>query len=143
MYDNLTKVYNMAVFNKALINVLCITFLLCTFNAAASDDEYMKLLEAEAEESVLDQTGQRESNDTLHNNITKKNWVGECDYIDDILPLGLVWEEFSSYLKQCSLSTFAFYRRLDMNLQRSVYENYSKSASAELNVLRQEILKHY
>lgn len=136
----------MAVFNRYSINLVCAIILFCSNNAVASDDEYLKLLEAEAIDSRLDRDGQRKNNNIAHNasvNLDKRDWAGECDYVDDVLPSGLVWEEFSSYLKQCSLGTYVFYRRLEFDLQRSIYNTYSNTAPTKNSILKEAILKYF
>jgi len=48
----------MALFSRTFFNTLCITALLCSYQAMASDDEYLRMLEGEAEDVKLDQSGQ-------------------------------------------------------------------------------------
>lgn len=115
-------------------------------NAMAGDDEYMKLMEAEAAGTHLDKGGQRKSSRVKHNlsiNTEKRKWLGECDYSDDVLPPGLAWEAFPSYLKQCYLGTYVFYRRLESDLQRSAYNAYLKTAPIKIGVLKKEISNYY
>jgi hypothetical protein len=39
----------MAFYSRSVVNILCIADLLCSYKAAASDDDYLKMLEGEAE----------------------------------------------------------------------------------------------
>ena len=48
----------MASFSRSFFNILCIAVLLCSYKAVASDNEYLKMLEGEAEDVKLDQSGQ-------------------------------------------------------------------------------------
>ena len=136
----------MKVNNRYFFSYLCTIILMFSHDAMASDDEYMKLMEAEAAETHLDLGGQRKSSGAKHNisiNTQKRDWPGECDYTDDVLPSGLVWEEFPSYLKQCYLGTYVFYRRLELNLQHSVYDAYLKTAPIKLSALKKEISNYF
>lgn len=139
----------MVFFSRSILNTLYVaTFLstfLGTFNAQANDDEYMKQLEVEAEGLHLDSRGQR-ANDAEKNgagNQSAKQWTGECDYANDALSSGVVWEEFSSYVKKCHPGDYAYYRRLGTSSQHSVYDRYVKKPSMNQSTFKQEILKYF
>ena len=136
----------MYIYSRRPIRILCVSIVLFTCDAVASDD-YMKLLEAEADGTELDPGGQSKTNTTVHRapvNVDRRDWQGECDYVNDVLALGVVWEEFASHLKQCSLGTYVFYRRLDLDSQRLVYiNNYSKNAPTKLSILKKAIFKYF
>jgi len=138
----------MVVFNKDGKHSVCAIILLFASSSAMASDDYMKLLEAEAEGTSLDQSSdQREDKTTVISagiDTEKKAWVGECDYAKDVLALGVVWEEFASYLKQCSLGTYVFYRRLEHDLQYTIYnDNYSKTAPTKLSRFKKAILDYF
>jgi hypothetical protein len=85
-------------------------------DAIADDDDYMRMLEAEAEDSTVDQGISTEDDNIIQGHTAEKaerTWPGECNYTVDILPPDLVEDEFSSYLKQCVMASFTFYRRLE------------------------------
>ncbi len=137
--------FSRSVFNTFSIVVLLVV-LLATFNAQAADDEYLKQLASEVKNVHLDKSGQRNNNNTAHNasgDAKQRKWVGECDYSNEVMPAGLAWAEFSSYLKQCSLATFVYYRRLDSDLQRSVYNTYSKASTMKSSKLKKDILTYF
>ncbi len=131
-------------YSRPLFTVLCIIIALCTPNVYAGDD-YLKMLEAEAEDLHLDKSGQRENSSIVHSKpaTDRRDWDGECDYVDEAMLPGVVWEEFSSYIKQCYLGTYAYYRRLDDNLQRSIYNSYKKNAPVKQTTLKKEILNYF
>ncbi|VAW52955.1 hypothetical protein MNBD_GAMMA06-77 [hydrothermal vent metagenome] len=142
----------MAVFNRFLSNIFFIIVLLAAFlavfNVQATDDEYLKQLELEVKNVHLDKSGQRTNNSAAHgrnaaDNTKEKNWIGECDYADGMMPKNLPWEEFSSYLKQCSLATFVYYRRLVPELQHSVYDTYAETSTMKLSKLKKNILTYF
>ena len=128
--------------NGNILAYLCATILLCSQNVIASEDNYLSLLEAEAENSRLD-SGESDNKHHVAINVENKDWLGECGSIDDVLPSNIGQEEFSSYLEQCSMTTFSLYRRLDSDSQQSVYKSYVSTASLKVSELRKKIFKHY
>ncbi len=135
----------MAFFSRSVFNILCITALLCSYEAMASDDEYLKMLEGEAEDVKLDQSGQLKNKEKINESnsgITKTNWKWEGDLEGDILPPGLAQDELATLLKQNYYGTFVFYRKLNSVDQKTVYYHYSKASTADLDSIRQDILNH-
>lgn len=133
----------MATFSRPIFNILCIAALLCSYKAIASDDEYLKMLEGEAEDVKLDQSGQLKDTGQIDNSssgITKTNWKWEGDLEGDTIPPGLAQDEFATLLKQNFYGTFAFYRKLNSVDQQTVFYHYSQSSPANLDAIRQDIL---
>ncbi len=115
-------------------------------DAIADDDDYMKILETEAENSTVDQGVSTESYNVIQGHTVERaerTWLGECNYTVDILPPDLVKEEFSSYLKQCVMASFTFYRRLEPGAKSLIYKDYKKSTLVKLSTLRKNILKYF
>ena len=134
----------MDVFNNYLVIILSITISLFSLSVSAEDD-YLLMLEAEAGSSRLDQGGKRVIDDEKRRkqlDFVEKKWQGECDYDEDVLQSSLPREEFSSYLKQCSLSLFVFYRRLDINSQVLVYEEYENASPIKFTSLKETIINY-
>jgi len=134
----------MALSSQSVFNILCIAVLLASFEAVASDDAYLKMLEGEAEDVQLDQSGQLKDKQQTNNDttdvITKTNWKWEGDLEGDALPAGLAQDEFASLLKQHFYGTFVFYRKLNSVDQQTVYYHYTKASKADLDSIRQDIL---
>jgi len=133
----------MAFFSRSIFNILCVAVLMCSFKVIASDDEYLKMLEGEAEDVKLDQSGQLKDKEHINQStsvITKTNWKWEGDLEGDSLPSGLAQDEFASLLKQHFYGTFAFYRKLNSVDQQTVHYHYSKASPADLDSIRQDIL---
>jgi hypothetical protein len=129
---------------KSFLTVLRTLFLMYSFSAIAADD-YMSLLEAEAEGSELDHGGQLEAGGTKYKDpagLVERKWQGECDYAADVLPTDLVHEEFASYMKKCTLSIFVYYRKLDADSKNLVYEKYKKTIPIKLSSLRKAVLSY-
>lgn len=136
----------MAFFSRSITGFLYIVVFLSAFSAQANEDEYLKMLEQEASDLHLDQSGQRETDGAAHSasmDMVKKKWDGECDYDSDVLLAGVDQTEFSSYLKQCYLGTYAYFRRLDVNLQHVVYDSYKKHTPIKQSALKKEIVNYF
>ena len=128
-------------------NILCIAVLLCSFEAKSNaDDEYLKMLEGEAEDVKLDQSSQLKNKEQINKDstdgITKTDWKWDGDLEGDALPKGLAHDEFATMLKQHFYGTFVFYRKLNSVDQETVYYHYTKSSSAGLDSIRDDILGH-
>lgn len=136
----------MAFLSRNVVNFVSCLVLFAAFNVQAADDDYLKMLEAEAEGSHIDDSSQSKKNAAVVSTAAiadRKEWIGECDYISDAMPDDLAREEFASYMKQCSLGTYVFYRRLEPNLKNAVYKTYTAMSPATLTVLKKEILKYF
>ena len=131
---------------RLIVNSLCITALLFSLKVVATDDAYLRMLEGEAEEASLDKSGQLKEAEPINKNstdgITKTNWKWEGDLEGDALPSGLAQDEFATLLKQHFYGSFVFYRKLNSIDQQTVYYHYTKSLSADLDSIRQDILDH-
>ena len=131
----------MACINRS---VLLMSGILMLFSSNVfAEDDYLKMLESEAEDLELDQSGQ--INDTKRDgvvdkeNITKADWTWDGELEGNILPAGLAQNEFGSLLKQQFYGTFVFYRKLNSNDQKTVYYHYSKSPKPDLDDVRKDI----
>jgi len=136
----------MAFFSQSVFQILMTVCLLCGFNAHAVADDYLKMLEAEAEDVKLDQSSQLKDKEQINKDSTdgilKTNWRWEGDLLGDVLPIGLAQDEFATLLKQEFYGTFVFYRKLNSVDQSTVYYHYSKSSTAALDAIRDDILSH-
>lgn len=135
----------MVFFSRSVFSSLCLIILLSTFNVQASDDDYLKMLESEAEGVKLDQSGQikdKQQTSEEGSGITKTDWSWEGDIEGDVLPPGLAQDEFATLLKQHFYGTYVFYRKLNSVDQNTVYYHYTKASPAELEPIRQDILNH-
>ncbi|VAW55432.1 hypothetical protein MNBD_GAMMA05-2467 [hydrothermal vent metagenome] len=134
----------MDVFNKLLVKTLFVVTLSFSLNAVAADD-YLLMLEAEAKSVQLDQAGSGNANPKQReqqSNVVETDWHGECDYAKEVLQQNLHREEFSSYLKQCSLSLFVFYRRLDVGSQAAVFDTYKNASPIKFSSLKKTIVNY-
>ncbi len=139
----------MVFFRRSALNSLCHSFclivLLSASNVQASEDDYLKMLESEAEDVTLDQSGQLKDTQQISDDdsgITKTDWNWEGNLEGDVLPQGLAQNEFATLLKQHFYGTFVFYRKLNSVDQNTVYYHYTKATPAELEIIRQDILNH-
>lgn len=127
-----------------VISAMIFSLLSFTVNA----DDYLKMIEGEAEDLSLDKSGQIQTSQPVANTsadgITKKDWAWEGDLDDDSIPAGLAQDEFATFLKQRYYGTFVFYRKLSSVDQNTVYYRYTQSSMAnnvaDLDAVRQDIL---
>jgi len=124
---------------------LFITVFFSPFQLMATDDAYLKMLEGEAENSTLDQSGQLHDQEVVDiksskDSLNKTNWTWEGNLEGDILPLGLAQDEFTLLLEQNFYGTFVFYRKLSSIDKQTVHYHYTKNQKAELDAVRKEIL---
>jgi hypothetical protein len=136
----------MAFFGQSVFKILIVIFVLCAFSVTASADDYLDMLEAEAEDVKLDQSSQLKDKEQINKDstdgITKTNWIWEGDLVGDSLPANLAQDEFATLLKQNFYGTFVFYRKLNSVDQRTVYYHYTQSSPAKLDPIRDDILNH-
>ncbi len=132
----------MACINRSAL--LTLSFLVLLSSAVFADDDYLKMLESEASDLELDQSGQinkpKIDKNSDQDGITKQGWKWEGELDGDTLPTGLERDEFATLLKQQFYGTFVFYRKLNSNDQKTVYYHYSKSPEPDLDVVRKDIL---
>jgi len=129
----------MAFLSRSVSSIVIV--FLSAFNAQA--DDYLKMLESEAEEVKLDQSGQlkeKEHKSDDDSGITKTDWHWEGDINGDVLPPGLARDEFATLIKEHFYGTFVFYRKLNTIDQNTIYYHYKKASPAELEPIRQDIL---
>jgi hypothetical protein len=135
----------MALSSRSVFTFLVVNILLSIFNAQASDNDYLKMLESEAKDAKLDQSGQlkdKEQASEENSAITKRNWNWKGDIDSESLPSGLAQDEFATLLKQNFYGTFVFYRKLNSVDQNTIYYHYAKASPAALEPVRQDILNH-
>lgn len=109
-------------------------------NVAANKNDYLELLNNEAEETRLD-SGSNHGHNSQQT--VEKYWPGECDYTTEQMPPGILWEEFSSYLKRCSIGSYVFYKKLKPGSQYSVYKYYKKTKNLKLQSLQSYVLNNF
>jgi len=130
--------------SRTAISIFVMAFITWSTSVVASDDAYLKMLEGEAEDLQLDQSGQLKDKLSVDNSssdtVNKTEWKWEGDLLADSLPKGLSQEEFAAVLKQNFYGTFVFYRKLNSVDQQTVHYHYSKSGNPNLDSIRQNIL---
>lgn len=129
---------------RTVISLFVAALLTWSTSVVASDDDYLKMLEGEAEDLQLDQSGQLKDKPSVDNRssdtVNNTEWKWEGDVLADSLPKGLSHEEFSAVLKKNFYGTFVFYRKLNSVDQQTVHYQYSKSDNPNLDSIRQHIL---
>lgn len=129
---------DMQLINRLFICVVMLCMLVST-PALAADDAYLKMLNGEAEELELDQSGQLKQEEQKSTHIKQSDmWGGELQ--SDEIPKGLSPEEFESVLKQNFYGTYMFFNKLDSADKQTVFYRYSKAGTPDTEVIRQSIM---
>lgn len=106
----------------------------------AADDAYLKMLNGEAEELQLDQSGQLKQDEEQKKHVKKNTlWSGSSMSGEDI-PAGLLEEEFVDLLRHNFYGTFVFYNRLDSADRQTVFYRYNKTETPNLEEIRAGIM---
>ena len=130
--------------SRKAIRALVVVLFTWSASVAASDDAYLKMLEGEAEDLQLDQSGQLKNEASVENSssdtVNETDWKWEGDLLADSLPRGMAQDEFAAVLKQSFYGTFVFFRKLNSVDQQTVYYHYSKSDNPNLDSIREHIL---
>lgn len=126
-----------------LIDRLCICMVMLCMLAStpslATDDAYLKMLNGEAEELELDQTGQLKQEEQKSTHIKQSDmWGGGLQ--SDEIPKGLLPEEFEGMLKQNFYGTYMFFNKLDSADKQTVFYRYSKADTPDAEAIRQSIM---
>lgn len=134
----------MALLHRLVSNIAILMVMILPLESVA--DNYLKMLESEAEGVTLDKSGQLKEKQQVDtgstDGITKTDWAWEGDLQDDVLPQGLAQDEFATLLKQRFYGTFVFYRKLNSVDQQTVYYHYTKTSPAALDSIRNDIMSH-
>ena len=108
--------------------------------AWATDDDYLKMLDSEAEDLQLDASGQlkKEKKNNAKSAITTFEWDGATG--KEGFPTGLAQDAFEAFLHQYYYGTYIFFRKLDSADKDTVYYRYSKQAAPNIDNVRQNVM---
>lgn len=132
---------------RSTFNAFVVVLFLGSYEVVAADDAYLKMLEGEAEDLNLDQTGQLNKEEENTDKTKKRKTLDSRALWDsaagsDVLPTGLTEEKFPDFLKKNFYGTYLFYKKLNTIDQRTIYYHYSKNKSADIDAVRKDILSH-
>ena len=136
--------------NHYRVVVVLVSLLFSMMSSTVRADDYLKMIEGEAEDLTLDKSGQivnqEQPAELSADDITRTDWKWEGDLQHNEIPPGLAQDEFATLLKQHYYGTFVFYRKLSSVDQNTVYYHYSQTSEADsradLDSIRQDILSH-
>ena len=127
------------------LNSLIITGLLVSASSsiglsAFAADDYLKMLDSEAEDVTLDTSGQLkpEKKNEKESAITSFEWDGAVENAS--FPTGLGQDAFETFLHKYYYGTFIFFRKLDSADKETVYYRYSKEASPNIDNVRKNVM---
>ena len=105
----------------------------------AADDAYMMMLEGEAADLKLDQSGQLKKKQQKPGAEKKAfEWNGELE--EEKLPGGLGIEQFEAFLQQYFYGTYVFFNKLNSTDKNTVYYRYSQADKPELENVRKNVM---
>ena len=140
----------MALICQSRVAVVLVMISVSVLTSPAIADDYLKMIEGEAEELSLDKSGQIVSQQASEHNstdvVTRTDWKWDGDLEENKVPPGLAQDEFATFLQDRYYGTFVFYRKLSTVDQNTVYYHYSQTSQADsmadLDSIRQDILSH-
>ncbi len=136
----------MTCFRRYGVGFTCLALLVFSCGSSAGEDDYLKMLEGEAEEVSLDSSGQLKKHEALSREeakvVLKEDWEWEGEIDSEYMPPGLAQDEFATYLKQYFYGTFVFYRKLTPPDRDRIFAEYDRLRKPRLDALRDNILDY-
>ena len=128
----------MSLNNRIFFSFLVPFAVLAGLPVQAADDDYLKMLEVEAETVQLDDSGQLKPENDPESPVTTFKWDGTLNKED--FPKGLDQEAFESFLHKYYFGTYVFFKKLDSTDKNTVYYRYSKEDAPSIEVVRQNVM---
>ena len=104
----------------------------------ATDDDYLKMLEGEAETVQLDDSGQLKQENNPQSPITSFEWDGTVN--KDGFPKSLNQEAFEAFLHKYYFGTYVFFKKLDSTDKNTVHHRYSKEDMPNIENVRKDVM---
>ena len=104
----------------------------------ATDADYLKMLEAEAEEVQLDDKGQLKQDADRQSAVTTFEWDGSVS--KQGFPRELNQKDFEAFLHRYYYGTFVFFRKLDNVDKDTVYHRYTKESAPSIENVRENVM---
>lgn len=105
---------------------------------SATDDAYLKMLEGEAENVHLDDSGQLKQADDKQSPVTTFEWDGAQQ--KDGFPTGFGQDAFEEFLHKYYFGTYVFFKKLNSADKNTVYYRYSKEDTPSIENVRQNVM---
>jgi len=125
---------------RLLIRLFFSAWMLAVTHVQAADDPYLNMLEDEADDLQLDQSGQLTKKTEEKQNLVKKASVWSGELQQETIPPGLAMEQFEAFLQENFYGTYAFFNKLDTTDKNTVYYRYSQALEPDLEFVRQNVM---
>jgi len=123
--------------SRIFISLLITAAIFAGLPVSATDDEYLKMLEGEAENVQLDTSGQLQQQ-TKQSAITSFEWDGAIAEQGFSTELGQ--DAFEAFLHKYYYGTFIFFRKLNSADKDTVYHRYTKESSPSIDNVRKDVM---
>lgn len=110
-----------------------LTLCACLHAIPASADAYLDALNAAADDVELDPNTKQEQQRSTN--------TGGSIAVGGGMPSGMSREDFEAYLQRRYIGSFAFYKKLNTDRKRRVYESYRERA--DIDYVRDQIKRQY
>ena len=126
--------------SRIIASLLIPSTMFAVMPASAAGDDYLKMLDSEAEDVQLDTSGQlkQETQNQKESAITSFEWDGTTDKAG--FPTGLAQDAFEAFLHKYYYGTYIFFRKLDSADKDTVYYRYSKESRPNIDNVRQNVM---
>ncbi len=125
---------------RLVVKILIPGLIVALTAARADNDPYLKMLESEASDVQLDQSGQLQKQEKEQIQADKVfEWKGELRQ-QDTVPKGLDIEQFETFLRENFFGTYVFYSKLNTTDRDTVYYRYGKAEKPDLENVRKNVM---
>lgn len=128
----------MSHYNRIFASLVISVFAQVAIPVWAIDADYLKMLEAEAEQVQLDDSGQLKQDADEQSAITTFEWDGSVS--QEGFPGKLSQKDFEAFLHQYYYGTFVFFKKLDAVDKDTVYLRYMKESAPSIENVRQNVM---
>jgi hypothetical protein len=125
---------------RLFISLFLSAWMLAVMTVQAADDAYLNMIEEEADDLLLDQSGQLTIKIKEKQNLVKKAFAWNGELQEETIPAGLAMEQFEAYLQENFYGTYAFFNKLNTTDKNTVYYRYSQARKPDLEFVRQNVM---
>jgi hypothetical protein len=126
--------------SRISVSLLITASLLAGLPMSAADNDYLNMLDSEAEDLQLDASGQLKQEKKNHGEPAKTTFEWDGTMAKEGFPTGLGQDAFEAFLHKYYYGTYIFFRKLNSVDKDTVYHNYSKEAAPHIDAVRQNVM---
>jgi len=130
-------------FNRSTFIPFAFIALLSTFSVHAGDDDYLKMLEDEASDLKIDKSNQLSNEEKTRENpqVKRPAWNQKRKSSLNTIPPSLTQNKFEKLLEEHFNNAYISYKNLSEDAQDTIYHNYKKGKSEDIDSIRKDILQ--